>query len=78
MTLSKRFPKLERPDNLEGTTSEETLTYIEDLEQRVATLGAAADLLMEMDVFPDILSRLDGMVEEARAAQASEDQALQF
>jgi hypothetical protein len=71
MSLNQRFPDIEKPDeDLIAETPADVKAYIESLERRVADLGSAADLLMEMHVFPDILSRIDGMIDASRAWEA--------
>jgi len=69
--LTTRLPEIERPENIEGEAPEAVLDYVEQLERRIADLGNSADLLMQMDVFPDILSRIDTTVSEARDFHAT-------
>lgn len=63
-----RFPAIDRPDQSEiDAAGNAVSTYIARVEQRAEDLSRITQLLREMDVFPDMLMKIDALVARRRA-----------
>lgn len=74
------LPALSRPGQDEiDATSDGVRDYLAALEQRAQDLSEITSLLREMDVFPDMMMRIDALVrerrEQSRAAEIELDPA---
>ena len=72
------FPALDRPDQAGiDAAPDEVRDYLAALEQRAQDLSEITSLLREMDVFPDMMMRIDTLVRErqerSRAAEIEMD-----
>jgi hypothetical protein len=72
MSIENALPELNKPsEDVMDCIPADVLNYVEDLERRAADLGRMTNLLMQMHVFPDMLSTIDGIVDEAKADAAA-------